>query len=127
MMERSKASFVLALAAALALIASGCSAINDFGKFIFGGSDAGPPDSGQQDGGVDAGPDAGNDRDAGRDAGEEPDAGPGRSGSTSVVQTSGGAVIRTPEYRLRVSVGAPQPVGSSRTATHRVRVGPVTR
>ncbi|HEY8432907.1 MAG TPA: hypothetical protein VIL20_31260 [Sandaracinaceae bacterium] len=36
MAERSKASFLLALAVALGVLASGCSALHDFGKFIFG-------------------------------------------------------------------------------------------
>jgi hypothetical protein len=115
-------------------LSSGCTVISDFGRFMFGdgvdaGVDSGMADAGILDGGdvdasTDAGPiDAGPDApfDAGLDA-PLPDTGP-RPPST-VVQTSGGAIISTPEYRLRISVGAPEPIGTAGDGTHRLRVGP---
>ncbi|MEQ9073002.1 MAG: hypothetical protein RLP09_04045 [Sandaracinaceae bacterium] len=107
------------------LLLSGCSAVNDFGRFMFG-DDA---DSGVPDGGVG---DAGMDEDSGVDGGVDDDAGIEDGGVTprgpsAVVQTGGGAVIRTPEYGLRVTIGAPQPMGSASNGTHRLRVGPQAR
>jgi hypothetical protein len=130
MIERASPSWILVFA--LAFVASGCSALNDFGRFVFDdeGVDGGTPDSGMPDSGTpDAGPDAGTPDGGGVDGGDGGgvDGGPGPVGPTAVVQTSGGAVITTPTHRLRVSVGAPQPVGARRNASHRVRVGPVPR
>lgn len=115
-------------ALSIAVAGTGCSAINDFGRFMFGdeadggmgdagpmvdggGQDSGMPDGGVQDGGMD---------DGGTDAGPRPP-------PTGVIQTSGGAVIMNSEYRLRISVGAPQPMGSASDSSHRLRVGPVPR
>ena len=115
--------FVVALGVVVA--GTGCSAINDFGRFMFGDTDGGTGDGGM----VDAGPDAGDagpvDAGDAGDAGVEIDAGP--RGPTSVVQTSGGAVIQTSEYRLRVSIGAPQPMGAASNSGNTLRVGPQAR
>jgi hypothetical protein len=70
-----------------------------------GGPDSGEPDSGAVDAGVDAGTDAG--QDGGRL--------PGRDLSTTFV-TSGGVSASSPRYRLRFSVGAPQPMGEAEGA-----------
>lgn len=110
---------------ALALSGMGCgdddARTADAGETDAGVTDAGPADSGAQDAGM---RDAGSDEDAGQDAGA--DAGAPTPGDT-MVQTSGGAMITTSEYRLRISVGAPQPAGSRSNSTHRLRLGPVPR
>ncbi|MCZ7677367.1 MAG: hypothetical protein M5U28_00735 [Sandaracinaceae bacterium] len=94
MTERCKASWLVVLAVALAVGASGCSALNDFGRYMFGDDpDAGPPDGGEpRDGGVDAGRDAGGETDAGRDAGPPGDAG-----------VDGGPSARRASYRPRAA------------------------
>jgi hypothetical protein len=114
--------FVVALGVVVA--GTGCSAINDFGRFMFGDVDGGADDGGTADSGVDSGVDSG-----GIDAGPDVDAGidAGPRGPTSIVQTSGGAVIQTSEYRLRVSIGAPQPMGSASNSGNTLRVGPQAR
>lgn len=122
------------LAITVGLTLGGCSALNDFGRYVFDGPsdggprDAGPIDGGPRDGGPDAGMPDGGPVDGGRDGGPGDggiDGGP--RGPTAVVQTSGGAVIQTSEHRLRISVGAPQPVGAARSSSHRLRMGPVPR
>lgn len=118
-------------ALALVLFGSGCSAINDFGRFMFGDTDAGV-DGGSTDAGVDGamGPDGGLDAgiDAGPDAGFDAGVDAGPRPPTAIVQTAGGdTVIENSEYRLRISVGAPIPLGDSENAGHRLRVGPQTR
>jgi hypothetical protein len=59
--------------------------------------------------------------DAGFDAGDMP---PGPSGPTSVFQSSGGGTAESPSFRLRLSVGAPQPIGQAESATQMVVTGP---
>ena len=131
------------LACSLALGVAGCSAISDFDDYMFGGgADAGPRDAGIVDSGerVDAGRDAGTldggASDAGPADGGAPDAGVSDGGvgdagrdagprtPTGIVQTAGGAVIRTSEYQLRISVGAPQPMGHRDDGASRLTVGP---
>jgi hypothetical protein len=113
----------------LALGVVGCSAISDFDDYTFGGGevDAGPPDAGSVDSGdrADAGPDAGP-RDGGESDSGESDAGrdSGPRMPTGIVQTAGGAVIITSEYQLRISIGAPQPIGHRDDGTSRLTVGP---
>ncbi len=116
---------MLLAALTLVLIGSGCSAINDFGRFMFDDTDAGV-DAGDTDAGFDAGMidlDGGGDAgfpDAGIDAGPRP--------PTAIVQTAGGdTVIENADYRLRISVGAPVPLGDEANAGHRLRVGPQSR
>jgi hypothetical protein len=119
----------------VAATASGCTAITDFGHFMFGPSDvdSGTGDGGGGgDGGVDAGPhDAGDvdvgPVDAGNDAGSDAGRDVGPRIPTGVVMTSGGAVITTSNYQLRVSVGAPEPVGQASSSSTRLRVGPQAR
>ena len=118
------------LAALVAVSLGGCSAVNDFGRFMFGdGADAGLPDGAVgvagEDSGVDAGADAGADGGADDDAGT--DGGVTPRGPSAIVQTAGGAVIRTPEWGLRVTIGAPQPMGAAANGSHRLRVGPQAR
>ena len=112
----------------LALGVVGCNAISDFEDYMFGGgADAGPRDAGTVDSGdgVDAGPDAGpvdggppdsSGSDAGRDSGPRM--------PTGIVQTAGSAVITTSEYQLRISVGAPQPIGHRDDGASDLTVGP---
>jgi hypothetical protein len=121
----------------------GCTAISDFGRYMFGpggGSDAGVDggmvrnDGGEDDGGG-IGGDGGEDGglpdgsivDAAVDAQVDSGFDAGPRIPTGVVQTSGGALITTPQYRLRISVGAPQPVGDVESSAHRLRVGPQPR
>jgi hypothetical protein len=109
------------VALSLSLGLTGCSAISDFDDYMFGGGvDTGPPDAGPVDSGVDSGPVDGG-----------PDSGPTDGGidsgprlPTAVVQTSGGAVITTSEYQLRISIGAPQPMGNRNDGTNDLTVGP---
>ena len=94
----------------------GCSALTDFDGYTFGagrdaGIDSGSIDSGTSEGGVDAGRDG-----AVIDSGPRP--------VTGAAQTSGGALLVSPTHKLRVYVGAPQPMGERSNATHRVRTGP---
>ena len=143
---------------------SGCSAVNDFGRFMFGGGtadggtdaqvvqgDTGPPvvgsdggdagdggvldagdagdlDSGMLDSGMlDAGVDAG---DAGPPDGGPPDANLPDTGPTpprESVSVTGGGIVENASYRLRISVGAPQPMGDVSDGSYRLRVGPVSR
>lgn len=99
----------------------GCSAVTDFDGYTYGDErDAGP------DSDVGGGPD-GATSDASRD-GEMADAVVPEGGlavpPTVVVQTSGGAVLMSSEYRLRISVGAPQPMGSRQSGSYRITMGP---
>jgi hypothetical protein len=64
-------------------------------------------------------PDAGA-RDAGFDAGGTTQTAAG----TSVFQSSGGGETSSASYRLRLSVGAPQPIGNAESATRMVVTGP---
>lgn len=66
----------------------------------------GPPDAGARDAGFDAG-------------GTIPTA-----AGTSVFQSSGGGETSSPSYRLRLSVGGPQPIGEAESATRMVVTGP---
>jgi hypothetical protein len=81
-------------------------------------------DCGDDTSGADAGRDAGRDaaRDAGRDSGR--DSGPPNRGTTTVFVPSAGGDVESPSYRLRVSVGAPQPMGSSSSPSTRAVTGP---
>jgi hypothetical protein len=113
----------------LALGVAGCSAISDFDDYTFGGGEAdiGPPDTGSVDSGdrPDAGPDAGPVDSGELDSGESDggrDSGPRMP--TGIVQTAGGAVIITSEYQLRISIGAPQPIGHRDDGTSSLTVGP---
>lgn len=127
---------IWALALTLAVIGTGCSAINDFGRFMFGDeADGGMGDAGMVDGGMvdggqrdsgtpDAGTRDGGQADGGGDAGADGGAEPPPTGA---VQTAGSAILENSEYRLRISVGAPQPAGSASDSSHRLRVGPVPR
>ena len=92
--------------------------MTDFEGYTFGtgrdaGIDSGLIDSGPgpTEGGVDAGRDAGT-----RDGGPRP--------VTGTAQTSGGALLVSPTHKLRVYVGAPQPMGERSNAEHRLRAGP---
>ncbi len=92
-------------------------------------SDAGRPDSGADGGVADAGvpdaevPDVDGSVDGGTvDGGIEP---PARG--TTVVVTGGGDVLESASYRLRVSAGAPQPMGSRTDGVYRLRLGPQTQ
>ncbi len=114
---------------------TGCSAISDFGGYMFGDA----VDSGMTDSGVDSGPvDSGPPVDSGT---PDADGGPADSATdapvdapmdtmlgprppTATLQTGGGAIISTPSYQLRVSIGAPQPMGSRSTATEDITLGP---
>jgi len=127
----------------VAVAIGGCGAVTDFAKYTFDDEDAAPaaqedPDAGSSvpDDHEDAGPaspDGGDvtpSGDAGHDAqsppvdGGQQDAGGEPARATTVVQTGGGAVIVTPDYRLSISVGAPQPMGDRATESHRLRLGP---
>jgi hypothetical protein len=83
---------------------------------IPGPVDAGPFDAGGGGGGTDAGPDAGG---GGVDAGPVNEAVRRRT-----VQTSGGGRSQSTGFRLILSVGAPQPMGTATSASNRVTVGP---
>jgi len=64
------------------------------------------------------------DDDTSPDAGAEADAGrPEPIGSRQLI-TSGGGVTGSPAFRLRVSLGAPQPAGSMEGAGKRLTLGP---
>ena len=115
---------VLLAALAMVVFGSGCSAINDFGRFMFDGDGDGGVDAGA----VDAGPDAMVDPDGGLDAGTDAGLDAGPRPPTAIVQTAGGeTVLENSSYRLRVSVGAPVPVGDVGDSSHRLRVGPQVR
>jgi hypothetical protein len=64
-------------------------------------------------------PDAGA-RDAGFDAGGTT---PSNAG-TSIFPASGGGQTSSPSYRLRLTVGGPQPIGETESATRMVVTGP---
>jgi len=115
---RSGRTFVLAIALAV----GGCDCGGDDAPPTrdAGPGDGGVTDAGGVDSGSDAGPDAG-DVDAGTDAGV--DAGPDSVRET-VFQTSGGGRASSSGYRLRLSVGAPQPMGRSSGGSHRATTGP---
>ncbi len=127
---------VLACVLVLGLGGFGCSALTDFSGYTYGNTDGG----GSQDGGgnadashvdgghVDAGNlDAGNldagNVDAGPDSGVDGGPPPVRR-PTGIIQTSGGALLMSSSYRLRITIGAPQPMGSGSDATHHLVVGP---
>ena len=102
-------------------VSSGCSCSNDdpvtvdAGPMVDGGGDpdAGPRDAGPGDAGDDAGSDAG-----------PGDAGPGVTTREITFQTSGGGESFSPGFRLRLSVGAPQPMGTASNTNNRVITGP---
>jgi hypothetical protein len=117
--KRNLSSLLLAIG--LAVGTSGCSACTDFNDYTFGpdvdggGADSGGVDGGGVDGG---GVDGGGVDGGGVDGGGVP------TGPTGVVQTSGSAVIEGSGYRLRISVGAPQPMGEAEGGGNRLVVGP---
>lgn len=91
-------------------------------------AEGGPGPSTTSDAGIDSGPvDAG--RDAGSDAGDDAgtdggvDAGP-RQVTEGVFQSAGGGAASSSSYRMRVSFGAPQPMGVAEGASKRLRAGP---
>jgi hypothetical protein len=97
---------------------SGCSCGEPVGSRDAGpgGGDGGPVDGGPVDGGPqDGGPDGG-----GSDAGPMP---PG-SGTTGTFQSAGGGTATSAEHRLRFSIGAPQPMGTSTSADGILQAGP---
>lgn len=116
--------FVMFLLAAA--FSQGCSSCTDFDGYSFGPRDGG----GGGDGGT---PDAGPGNDAGFDAGPDYDAGPIDAGgfdagamvipSTNFAQTSGGGNTSSTSYRMRVTIGAPQPMGTTSSTGNRARLG----
>ncbi len=108
------------VALALVLATGGCSALSDFDGYEFGSS----VDSGTDAGTVDSGTDAGGPEDGGTTDGGGTDAGPTPSRPVGIVQSSGGATIVTSEYRLTITVGAPQPMGRRTGASEDLLLGP---
>jgi hypothetical protein len=53
-----------------------------------------------------------------------PDAPVSPLGPSAAAQTSGGGLATSPNYRMRLSIGAPPPVGTSASASFALRVGP---
>jgi hypothetical protein len=124
--------------------ASGCSALSDFDGYTFADSvdagddgdsaaDARPTDDGSADA-ADARPaddgsvDASADGDA-SDAGDAGDAGDAAIDAPTripigIIQSAGGAVIFTSDYQLRISIGAPQPMGRRNDGVWDLVVGP---
>ena len=47
---------------------------------------------------------------------------PARRGG--VMSTSGGGVIASTQHRMRVRIGAPQPMGTTSSSSHRITTGP---
>jgi hypothetical protein len=41
--------------------------------------------------------------------------------------TAGGGTASSAGYRIRIAIGAPQPMGTSSSASYRVRLGPISR
>ncbi len=54
--------------------------------------------------------------------GDVAEAGPARS--SGFAQTSGGGRATTPQHRIQLRIGAPQPVGTGTTSNRRLRLGP---
>lgn len=83
------------------------------------------PDGGKDDGSDDGGtiPDDDEDDDGGviTDGDEVNTAAP-----TSVTITSGGGEASSEQYRLRVNIGAPQPMGKAQSDDVRLKAGPKT-
>lgn len=78
-------------------------------------------------------PTDGADADAGDvEVGDAPDGGDAADGAdtgpetkrTAITLTAGGGRASSPNYRLTLSVGTPQPMGSAAAGTRRVEVGP---
>jgi len=104
---------LLGLVATLAGL-SGCSLLNDFSGYSFA-------DGGNGNSAMDASVDAGT-TDASVDAGFVP--APPRI-PTSVSQTGGGAELVSPNYRMSLGIGAPQPMQSISSASYQLILGPV--
>ena len=82
-------------------------------------------DCGQGQGDLDAGVPA----DGGASDGGPTDGGPGDGGATAarppgVQIVGGGGETASPTHRLRVTIGAPQPMGAASGPTHEVETGP---
>jgi hypothetical protein len=99
---------LLCIGMCAAIVAAGCNCGNDPGERDAGADGGGTTDAGPADGGGDAG----------RDAGQA-----GEDRSSSFV-SGGGASASSLRYRLRYSVGAPQPAGEAGGSGGRIVLGP---
>jgi len=84
--------------------------------------DAGPGDGGG--GPVDGGPQDGGPQDGGPDGGADAGPMPPGSGTTATFHSAGGGTATSTEHRLRFSIGAPQPMGTSTSADGTLQAGP---
>ena len=84
-------------------------------------ADTGVVDPGPKDGGIDGGTDPG---DAGVTLdGDVPDGGFVSSGQTTVEVTGGGGRAASTDYRARIIIGAPSPIGAGASADFRAVIG----
>jgi hypothetical protein len=83
-------------------------------------------DGAEAGGDAEAGPETGDDADGetdGADADGEDGSDAGRTLPALISSTSGGGEISSPNYRARISIGTPQPMGAGSSASYQGRFG----
>jgi hypothetical protein len=91
------------------------------------GTDGDGDSDGDGDGDVDSDTDGDVDADSDTDVDMDSDGDADRTFPSIVSQTAGGGTAATESYRLRMSIGAPQPIATGTTSGYRLRLGPGSR
>jgi hypothetical protein len=59
------------------------------------------------------------------DADTTPDGPPAATARPGIFQTSGGGAAASASYRVRIAIGAPQPMGAAASGAYQVHLGPI--